>query len=586
MRGLLSVLLVIACPAILMAGAAETSELDAVNPAVDASAPSPSMNSNGEEKAPAEKTAVEKPILPAANDLVQHDPNAAKEETPVEQTSSPPAAEAAEAKRGDEFAAPESQAGNAAETSGLTDSMCLILESAAAANGLPLEFVARVIWQESRFKPNAIGPTTRTGHRAQGIAQFMPYTATERGLLNPLDPETALPEAAEFLAELRREFGNLGLAAAAYNAGPGRVRDFIDGRGVMPAQTRHYVRAITGRSVEEWAALGRETGKDGITRPTSCRSLAALLKEPPAFGPIERKLRDAASRPGGISDGRNASAGQSMTKRLSAGPVATVSARNKEVRTASLPTTAARANAGRSAASPDSKRSSGTPASSITQTAAPTRSDSKLASARLAIVSPKSIAQENFIARGAHPRGSKAAQNSKPVQVHTASLSSARAARLTKTSPSVVSFGSRRSSEAPTGSRGPTAPNLRSTSAGSRAADSKPALVRSRTVPLNGIAQEKSTIRVAALRGSVGARTTADRATGQPKMDAALAPSSRSAATRAKSEKRTGQLATSAVSTRSESKARSDRVRGVARHDAVKASEDRLRKIMQICRGC
>ena len=474
------------------------------------------------------------------------------------------------------------------ETSGLTNSMCLILELAAAANGLPLEFVARVIWQESRFKPNAIGPTTRTGHRAQGIAQFMPYTATERGLLNPLDPETALPEAAEFLAELRREFGNLGLAAAAYNAGPGRVRDFIDGRGGMPAQTRHYVRAITGRSVEEWAALGRETGKDGITRPTSCRLLAALLKEPPAFliGPIERKLRDAASRPGGISDGRNASAGQSMTKRLTAGPVVTVSARNKQVRTASLPTTAARANAGRSAASPDSKRSSGAPASSIRQTAAPTRSDSKLASARLAIVSPKSIAQENFIARGAHPRGSKAAQNSKPVQVHTASLSSARAARLTKTSPSVASFGSRRSSEAPTGSRGPTAPNLRSTSAGSRAPDSKPALVRSRTVPLNGIAQEKSTMRVAALRGSVGARTTADRATGQPKMDAALAPSSRSAATRAKSEKRTGQLATSAVSTRSESKARSDRVRGVARDDAVKASEDRLRKIMQICRGC
>ena len=62
----------------------------------------------------------------------------------------------------------------------------------------------------------------------------MPYTATERGLANPFNPESALPEAAEFLAELRREFGNLGLAAAAYNAGPGRVRDFIDGRGGMP----------------------------------------------------------------------------------------------------------------------------------------------------------------------------------------------------------------------------------------------------------------------------------------------------------------------------------------------------------------
>ena len=100
--------------------------------------------------------------------------------------------------------------GNAprAELTGLIDSKCVIL--AAAANGLPLEFFARVIWQEIWFKPNAIGPTTRTSHQAQGIAQFMPYPATERGLLNPLDPETALPEAAESLAQLRREFGNLG----------------------------------------------------------------------------------------------------------------------------------------------------------------------------------------------------------------------------------------------------------------------------------------------------------------------------------------------------------------------------------------
>jgi hypothetical protein len=527
------------------------------------------MNSNGGEKAPAEKSVVEKSTLPAANpDLVHNDPNAAQEETPVEQTSSRPAAEAAEAKHGGEFAAPESQAGNAAlrETSGLTDSMCLILESAAAANGLPLEFFARVIWQESRFKPNAIGPTTRTGHRAQGIAQFMPYTATERGLLNPLDPETALPEAAEFLAELRRDFGNLGLAAAAYNAGPGRVRDFIDGRGGMPAQTRHYVRAITGRSVEEWAALGRETRKDRIAKPTSCGLLTALLKERPTLliGPVERKVREAAIKPGDILDGRQkTSVGQSMTRRLAAGPIGIVTQHNSQVRKVSLPTTAARANSGRSAASPDSKHSSNTPASSIRQTAAPTRSDSKLASARLAIVSQKSNAQENLIARGVHPRGSKAAQNSKPVQVHTASLSSTRAARLTKTSPSVASFGSRRSSEAATGSRGPTA-----------------------TVPLNGLAREKSTIRVAALRGSVGARTTADRVTGQPKMDAALAPSSRASTTRAKSEKPTGQLAASSVSTRSESRAASDRVRGVARDDAAKASEDRLRKIIQICRGC
>jgi Transglycosylase SLT domain/SPOR domain len=186
--------------------------------------------------------------------------------------------------------------------SGAMESICMILESAAEANGLPLEFFARVIWQESRFQPNAIGPVTRSGHRAQGIAQFMPYTADERGLLDPFNPVAALPKAAEFLSELRGEFGNLGLAAAAYNAGPGRVRSFLSGSGGMPGQTRHYVRAVTGRSVDEWATFGREGRKDGIAKRTSCRQLAALLKEQPTFfiGELERRVREGTLRPWGV----------------------------------------------------------------------------------------------------------------------------------------------------------------------------------------------------------------------------------------------------------------------------------------------
>src|SRR2546425_830519 len=70
-------------------------------------------------------------------------------------------------------------------------SMCLMIESAARANELPVEFFARVIWQESRFQAGAVGPLTRSGARAQGIAQFMPATATERGLLDPFDPVQA-----------------------------------------------------------------------------------------------------------------------------------------------------------------------------------------------------------------------------------------------------------------------------------------------------------------------------------------------------------------------------------------------------------
>ena len=94
------------------------------------------------------------------------------------------------------------------------DSLCLMIESAARSHNLPLEFFARVIWQESRFEPGVVGPRTRSGDRAQGIAQFMPRTAAERGLLDPFDPVQALPKSAEFLRELADQFGNLGLAAA------------------------------------------------------------------------------------------------------------------------------------------------------------------------------------------------------------------------------------------------------------------------------------------------------------------------------------------------------------------------------------
>src|SRR5262245_35394220 len=130
-------------------------------------------------------------------------------------------------------------------------SFCLMLESAARAHELPLEFFARLIWRESRFRSGAIGPRTRSGKRAQGIAQFMPGTAAERGLLDPFDPVQALPKSAEFLQELRRRFGNLGLAAAAYNAGPARVRGWLAGTRTLPAETRRYVAAITGTSADD-----------------------------------------------------------------------------------------------------------------------------------------------------------------------------------------------------------------------------------------------------------------------------------------------------------------------------------------------
>jgi Transglycosylase SLT domain/SPOR domain len=164
------------------------------------------------------------------------------------------------------------------------EAICLMIESAAKSQDLPLEFFARVIWQESRFQSDAVGPMTRRGQRAQGIAQFMPGTASERRLLDPFDPVQALPKSAEFLNELRIQFGNLGLAAAAYNAGPRRVQEWLAGSGTMPQETRNYVLAITGTTVDDWAAAlksGSKTRTSDAAPSSSCRDLMALLKRAP-----------------------------------------------------------------------------------------------------------------------------------------------------------------------------------------------------------------------------------------------------------------------------------------------------------------
>jgi hypothetical protein len=182
------------------------------------------------------------------------------------------------------------------------ETLCLVVEAAAKSNDLPLEFFARVIWQESRFQLDAVGPVTRSGQRAQGIAQFMPNTAKERRLLDPFDPVQALPKAAEFLKELRGQFGNLGLAAAAYNAGPRRVQEWLAGSGGMPQETRNYVLAITGRSIEDWAAAGKDEATSGVASETTCRELIALLtREPNGFvTQLEQRVTRALVKPWGV----------------------------------------------------------------------------------------------------------------------------------------------------------------------------------------------------------------------------------------------------------------------------------------------
>jgi membrane-bound lytic murein transglycosylase MltF len=113
----------------------------------------------------------------------------------------------------------------------------------------PLDFFVRVIWQESRFNALAVSPKG-----AQGVAQFMPRTADWRGLSNPFDVSAALKASASYLRDLRTRFGNLGLAAAAYNAGPQRVQDWLSASNGLPKETHQYVQIVTGHSAEEWSS--------------------------------------------------------------------------------------------------------------------------------------------------------------------------------------------------------------------------------------------------------------------------------------------------------------------------------------------
>ncbi len=159
---------------------------------------------------------------------------------------------------------------------------CRIVESAAASNHVPVGLLTRLVWVESRFEVNVTSPAG-----AQGIAQFMPGTAAARGLADPFDPEQAIPEAAKFLADLDRQFGNIGLAAAAYNAGPNRVASWLAGTDGLPAQTQAYVLAVTGYPAEYWA------GKTGNAAPTgepadrqSCVEVTAALRAEEGAGEI------------------------------------------------------------------------------------------------------------------------------------------------------------------------------------------------------------------------------------------------------------------------------------------------------------
>ncbi|HEV7162196.1 MAG TPA: lytic transglycosylase domain-containing protein [Solirubrobacteraceae bacterium] len=115
-----------------------------------------------------------------------------------------------------------------------------LVEAAAQRYGIEPAVLHGLIQQESGFDPSA-----QSSAGASGLTQLMPATASSMGVSNPLNPAESIEGGARYLSQLMSEFsGNTTDALAAYNAGPGAVKQY---GGVPPyAETQSYVTKVLG----------------------------------------------------------------------------------------------------------------------------------------------------------------------------------------------------------------------------------------------------------------------------------------------------------------------------------------------------
>lgn len=147
-----------------------------------------------------------------------------------------------------------------------------IVEQAAAEHGIDPDLINAVIWVESKFEPDA-----KSSAGARGLMQLMPataaYLAKRMGEHNPrsFDPEFNVRAGSLYLAEMIAKFGDEQHAVAAYHAGPGNVKRWLETGEAFPEYSRSYVAKVMDARVR-FEGSERHGGTSAARGPVAARS--------------------------------------------------------------------------------------------------------------------------------------------------------------------------------------------------------------------------------------------------------------------------------------------------------------------------